>query len=721
MQRSTLPSSLFSGAWPGRPSPLGATWDGAGVNFAVFSENASAIVVCLYDAASGEETRRFRLPEKTNHVFHGYVPGVAPGQLYALRAHGSWDPERGHRFNSAKLLVDPYARAISGTVDHSQPLLGHDPKDPREDLARDDRDDAPGVPKSIVVDPNFPWDGDRPPNVPWSDTVFYELHVKGFTARHPAIDEPIRGTYAALAHPAAIAHLQEIGATSIELLPVHAAIDDGFLVGKGLKNYWGYNTLGFFAPDARFSSTGDHGGQVRDFKAMVKALHAAGLEVILDVVYNHTCEGNHLGPTLSLRGLDNTSYYRLMPDRPRFYRDYTGTGNSLNARHPFVIKMILDSLRYWVEEMHVDGFRFDLATTLGRELHDFDRGAGFFDALHADPVISSVKLIAEPWDVGEGGYQVGNFPVLWSEWNGKYRDCIRRYWHGYDKHVSELGYRLTGSSDLYLLSGRSPRASVNFVTSHDGFTMHDLVRYEKKHNEANLEGNRDGDDHNNSKNHGVEGETDDEAIEALRDRQVRNFLATLILSQGVPMIVAGDELGRTQRGNNNAYAQDNEIGWIDWNLDERRSALVRFTKRLVALRKKHPVLRRRRFFQGVHVRGSDLKDLAWFKADGTEMTREDWDAPQSTIGLLLGGDAISWLDDRGAPILDDSLLIVLHAGDDRISFRLPAIEWAAYWELMIDTEISEQFATVLPNASAASTELDVAPRSLVVLRSIPAP
>ncbi|GAC1394710.1 MAG: glycogen debranching protein GlgX [Polyangiales bacterium] len=713
--------SLLGGAWPGHPSPLGATWDGAGVNFAVFSEHAAWIDVCFFDEPRGPERRRIRLAERVGHVHHGYVHGVGPGQLYGLRAHGAWDPERGHRFNASKLLVDPYARALAGKADHGAPLLGHDPRDPREDLVRDERDDAAGVPKAVVVDPSVPWEGDRRPATPWEDTVLYELHVKGFTARHPDVEPEVRGSYSALAHPKVIAHLLELGVTAIELLPVHDALDDGFLVKKGLVNYWGYNTLGFFAPDARFSSAGDHGGQVREFKSMVKALHAAGLEVILDVVYNHTCEGNQLGPTLSLRGLDNASYYRLLPGKPRLYEDFTGCGNSLDTRHPYVLQLVLDSLRYWVEDMHVDGFRFDLATTLARETPGYDKRGGFLDAVHADPVLSRVKLIAEPWDVGHGGYQVGNFPTRWSEWNGKYRDGVRRYWHGLDAHVKDLGYRLTGSSDLYGHDGRRPQSSINFVTSHDGFTLHDLVRYRRKHNEANQEGNRDGDDHNNSHDHGVEGESTDEAIEELRDRQVRNFLATLLVSQGVPMLLAGDELGRTQGGNNNAYCQDNEVSWVDWDLDERRRGLLRFVKRMVQLRKAHPVLRRRRFFQGVHVRGSELKDLAWFRPDGREMSATDWDLPHRGVALLFGGDAIPYLDAHGAPVVDDSLLIVLNGERTSERFRLPAIEWAAYWEVLVDTEISEQYATVLPQSSAASTEIEVAPLSLVVLRSIPAP
>ena len=706
--------------WPGKPYPLGATWDGAGVNFAIFSENGSAVDLCLFDAVHGSE-RRLRLPEYTAHVFHGYIPGLAPGQLYGYRVQGPYDPPSGHRFNAAKLLVDPYARALAGKVDHREAVLGYVEGGKREDLVRDDRDSARGMPKSVVIDDSFPWQGDRFPSTPWPDTVIYELHVKGFSIRHPDIDEAIRGTYAALASPPAIKHFKELGVTAIELMPVHEAIDDGFLVKKGLVNYWGYNTLGFFAPDKRFSSSGECGGQVREFKAMVKGLHAAGIEVILDVVYNHTCEGNHLGPTLFLRGIDNAAYYKLMPGEPRIYKDYTGTGNSLNMQHPQTIKLIMDSLRYWVNEMHVDGFRFDLASTLARELHDVDRLSAFFDVIHQDPILSKTKLIAEPWDVGEGGYQVGNFPVLWTEWNGRYRDCLRRYWAFDEPHVKELGYRLTGSSDLYQDDGRKPYASINFVTCHDGFPMHDLVTYQQKHNEANGEDNRDGDNNNNNWNCGVEGETDDEAITALRERQVRNFFASLFLSQGVPMISAGDELGRTQRGNNNAYCQDNELSWLDWALDDRKRALFRFVRRMIALRKHHPVLRRRRFFQGVHVRGSGLKDLAWFKSDGDEMKGGDWDQPLQTIAFLLGGDAIGTVDERGEPVIDDSLLVILNGARVPARFRLPRIEWSPFWEVVIDTEVSEQYATPIRTSSAAWSEIDVEALSVVVLRSISPP
>ncbi len=709
--------------WPGTHEPLGASFDGRGVNFAVFSEHASAIDLCLFDDA-GNETTRIRLPETTAHVFHGYVPGLGPGTLYGFRAHGAWDPERGQRFNPAKLLVDPYARALSGRVDHREPLVGHvtapvsqaaGAKAPEHvDLVHDLRDSARGVPKSVVVHDEFDWRGDRPPQVPWTETVIYEAHVKGVTARHPGIDPNIRGTYEALGTEAVIEHLRSIGVTAVELLPVHQSFDDAFLVDRGLSNYWGYQTLGYFAPDHRFSASGDRGGQVTEFKEMVRRLHAAGIEVILDVVYNHTCEGNHHGPTLCFRGLDNLAYYWLQ-DQKRFYQDFTGTGNSLEVRHPQVLELILDSLRYWVTEMHVDGFRFDLATTLARTSRGFSPRAPFLDIVHQDPVLANVKLIAEPWDVGEGGYQVGGFPIRWSEWNGKYRDVVRRFWAGYEPHVRELGFRLTGSSDLFQHNGRRPWASVNFVTAHDGFTMHDLVSYAHKHNDANGEGNRDGDSHNNAWNCGAEGETTDAEIRALRRKQVRNLLATLYLSQGVPMLLGGDELGRTQRGNNNAYCQDNELSWFDWELDDEKRELLAFVKRLGAIRREHAVLRRRRYFQGVHVRGSDFKDLAWFRPDGEEMTRKDWDAENRAIAFVASGDAILGLDPAGRPIQADSLLVVLNGEREEKLFRLPAVEWGATWEPLLDTA-QEAGAVPLDPPSHARDRVRVAALSVVVMR-----
>ena len=572
--------------WPGRPYPLGASFDGAGVNFALFSEHAEKVELCLFDEAVGAfEREAIVLPEHTAYVFHGYVPGLRPGQLYGYRVHGPWDPRRGHRFNPAKLVLDPYARAVANEIDWSAPMYGA--VDAETDAERDLGDSAMGAPKAVVVADDFAWDDDRAPRTPYRDTVIYEVHVKGFTARHPDVPEALRGTYAGLGSEAAIRHLLKLGVTAVELLPVHEIGDEAEIVARGKKNYWGYSTLGYFAPAGRYAAAGRLGEQVTEFKAMVAALHRAGIEVILDVVYNHTCEGGRRGPTLSLRGIDNRSYYRLGPGDLRQYVDYTGCGNSLNMSHPQTLKLIMDSLRYWVNDMRVDGFRFDLASTLARELHDVDKLSAFFDIIHQDPVLSRVKLIAEPWDLGAGGYQVGNFPILWTEWNGKYRDAVRRFWKGHQAIASELGYRLTGSSDLYETGGRRPHASVNFVTAHDGFTLHDMVRYERKHNEANGEHNRDGSDGNDSDNHGVEGECDDPAIEALRDRQVRNLLTTLLVSQGVPMIVAGDEIGHTQGGNNNAYCQDNEISWLDWDLDDRRKALFSFTRRPDASRAGH--------------------------------------------------------------------------------------------------------------------------------------
>jgi len=700
--------------WPGRPYPLGATFDGEGVNFAVFSRHATQIEVCVFDPAAPEEERfGFTLPESTRFVRHGYVKGLAPGMLYGLRAHGPWDPERGLRFNPHKLLVDPYARALHGQVDFQGPVHGYKVGDPGADLVKDDRDDAAFVPKAVVLEDHFDWGGDRRPNTPWAKTVLYELHVKGFTKLHPGVPEPLRGTYAGLGTPAAIEHLRALGVTAVELLPIHHAVDEGFLHDKGLTNYWGYNTLGYFAPDSRFSSSGAH-GVVDEFKAMVKALHSAGLEVILDVVYNHTCEGNQLGPTLSLRGLDNPTYYQLAPDRPRYYQDHAGTGNSVDVRHAASLQLLCDSLRYWVEQMHVDGFRFDLATVLGREDGPFDREAAFFRILHQDPVLSKVKLIAEPWDVGMGGYQVGNFPPDWTEWNGRYRDAVRRYWKGDEAQVAELGFRLTGSSDLYLLSGRSPSASINFITCHDGFTLHDLVTYNQKHNEANQEQNHDGSDNNLSWNCGVEGETDDPAINTLRERQQRNFLATLFLSQGVPMLSMGDEVGRTQGGNNNTYCQDNALSWMRWDFDERQRALLAFTQHLIHLRHTEPVLERRRFFKGKQIWDSALKDLAWFRPDGREMTQEDWSRPLvRALGFLLGGDAIATPDERGRRVEGDTLLVLMNANPDALPFTLPSLEWGQDWEFLIDT--AEPRPSPHERAKAGGA-LTMEGRSLVLLR-----
>ncbi len=703
---------------PGRPFPLGATYDGEGVNFAVFSEHARKVEVCLFDpGAPARELRRFSLPETTYQIWHGYVPGLKPGTLYGLRAHGAYEPRQGLRFNPSKLLVDPYARALHGRVDLSAPIHGYRAKsvgDPDPDLTLDPRDSAAGMPKAVVLTDDFDWEGDRPPATSWHRSLLYELHVKGFTKLHPEVPEPLRGTYAGLAHPAVLEHLKRLGVTAVELLPIHASVDEAFLATKGLTNYWGYNTLGYFAPDARFSADTSPGGQVAEFKQMVKALHRAGIEVILDVVYNHTCEGNHLGPTLSFKGLDNGAYYRLSDKDPRFYQDFTGCGNSWNAAHPYALKLVADSLRYWVEVMHVDGFRFDLATTLGRDRTGYDTRASFFQILHQDPVLSRVKLIAEPWDVGDFGYQVGNFPVLWSEWNGKYRDTIRRYWKGDDRQAAEIGYRLTGSSDLFALSGRKPTASVNFITAHDGFTLHDLVTYSEKHNEANQENNRDGANDNHAWNCGVEGETDEAVVLALREQQKRNLLATLFVSQGVPMLVAGDEMGRTQRGNNNAYCQDNEISWVSWDLSPRQRALLEFTVGLSRLRREQPVLSKRRFFRGAYIWDSALKDLVWFRPDGKEMSKEDWEKPYvRSLGFLLGGDAIATLDDDGQRIVGDTLLVLMNAHHEPMTFLLPAIEWGADWERVVDTAAEGEAAhTHMP----AGGQVRVAGRAMVVLR-----
>jgi isoamylase len=671
--------------WPGKSYPLGSTWDGAGVNFALFSENATAVELFLFNT-EGTETARIRLREQSEHVWHVYLPEARPGQLYGYRVDGPYEPKDGHRFNPAKLLLDPYAKAIAGTFRWSDALFGYTVGSSEADLSRDERDSAVGNPKCVVVDPAFSWGDDSPPRIPWHETLIYELHVKGFTARHPRVPDNLRGTYAGLAHPASLDHLHALGVTAVELMPVHHFVADKHLVDRGLTNYWGYNTIGFLAPDARYASSGVLGQQVAEFKTMVKALHREGIEVILDVVYNHTAEGNHLGPTLCFRGLDNASYYRLVADDRRYYMDYTGCGNTLDMTHPRVLQLIMDSLRYWVVEMHVDGFRFDLASTLARELHDVDRLGAFFDVIQQDPVISQVKLIAEPWDLGPGGYQVGNFPALWAEWNAEYRDTVRRFWKGDGGQVGQLGYRLTGSSDLYGRHGRLPYASINFVTAHDGFTLHDLVSYNEKHNEANGEGNRDGHNDNVSWNCGVEGPTDDPAVLELRERQKRNFLATLFLSQGVAMLVAGDEMGRTQGGNNNAYCQDNEISWLDWNLDRPKRELLEFTKRLTRLFHEHPVLRRRNFFQGRRIRGSEVKDLAWFRPDGKEMTDEDWNNPFARcLGLRLAGDAIDEVDARGNRIVDDTLLMLLNAHHERVAFVLPAHRRKVRWQVVLNT------------------------------------
>ncbi len=702
--------------WPGRPYPLGATWDGEGVNFALFSENADAVELCLFDGPyDAQESHRIRVEERTDQVWHVYLPEVRPGQHYGYRVHGPYAPEEGHRFNPAKLLIDPYAKSIAGMVEWSDAMFGYRVGDPDADLSRDDRDNAGNVPKCVVIDEAFTWGGDRLLRTPWERTIIYEVHVKGLTVRHPEVPEALRGTYAGLATPPIIDYLKGLGVTAVELLPVHHFVRDKHLYDRGLTNYWGYNTIGFFAPDIRYASSPVRGRHVKEFKTMVKTLHSAGIEVILDVVYNHTAEGNHLGPTLSFRGIDNATYYRLVPDQPRYYMDYTGCGNSLNVRHPRTLQLIMDSLRYWVLDMHVDGFRFDLASTLARELHDVDRLSAFFDIIHQDPVLSQVKLIAEPWDLGEGGYQVGNFPVGWAEWNGKYRDTIRRFVRGDGGQVAELAYRLSGSSDLYEGGGRRPHASINFVTAHDGFTLHDLVSYNHKHNETNGEDNRDGTGDNLSWNCGVEGPTNDPAINALRERQKRNFLAILLLSQGVPMICGGDEIGRTQRGNNNAYCQDNELSWFDWKLDRAARELLAFTQSLIAFRKRHPVLRRRRFFQGRRIRGSEVKDLAWFRPDGKEMTDEDWGSGYArSLGLRLAGDAIEETDERGQPIQDETLLILLNMHHEPLTFTLPAHKRGVRWVPVLDTMLSGDRKQVKMFKGGEPYELEA--RSVVVLR-----
>ena len=671
---------------PGCPYPLGASWDGVGVNFAIFSERAERIELCLFDSNTEKEVERITLPERTTYIWHGYIRGMQPGQLYGYRVHGPFQPKDGLRFNPNKLLIDPYARALAGQVNWTSPVfpyqLGHE----EADLTRDDNDDAAGMQKCVVVNPYFDWQDDRPLRIPLNESVIYELHVKGFTKTHPEVPEALRGTYAGLASKPALQYLKKLGVTAVELMPVHAFLTDKHLNDKGLTNYWGYNTTNFFSPDSRYSSSGDRGGQVAGFRNMVKSLHREGIEVILDVVYNHTSEGNHMGPMLSFRGIDNPTYYRLVADEQRYYMDYTGTGNSLNVRHPQVLQLIMDSLRYWIQEMHVDGFRFDLASTLARELHDVDRLSAFFDIIHQDPVISRVKLIAEPWDVGEGGYQVGNFPAGWAEWNGRYRDTVRRYWKSDDGQLSDLAYRLTGSSDLYERDGRRPSASINFVTAHDGFTLHDLVSYNEKHNEANGEDNNDGANDNHSWNMGAEGPTDDPAIIEARERQKRNFLSTLLLSQGVPMLLAGDEISRTQNGNNNAYCQDNETTWVNWKLDERQLQLLEFTRRLIQLRSEHPNLHRRKFYQDRGIRNSAEKDIIWVRPDGEEMGEEEWGQGWArSLGVVLNGATLGELDEAGDLVRDSSFLMMLNCHHEPIQFYVPSASNGSKWEVLVDT------------------------------------
>jgi isoamylase len=696
--------------WPGQPYPLGATFDGTGTNFSLFSEVAERVELCLFDEAGGET--RLDLPESTAFCWHGYVPGVGAGQRYGFRVHGPWRPEHGQRCLPEKLLLDPYAKAVEGGVDWDEAVFSYRFDDPEGPVNR--ADSARFVPKSVVVAPVFDWGTDRPPQTPLHETVIYEVHVKGFTQRHPEIPEGLRGTYAGLGHPVAVDYLERLGVTAVELLPVHQFIHRNFLVDNGLRNYWGYDSIAYLAPHNEYSSAGQRGQQVAEFKQMVRSLHEAGIEVILDVVYNHTAEGNHLGPMLSMRGIDNAAYYRLEAgDRSR-YKDYTGTGNSMNMRHPHVLQLIMDSLRYWVTEMHVDGFRFDLAATLARELHEVDRLATFFDVIQQDPVISQVKLIAEPWDVGEGGYQVGNFPTLWSEWNGKYRDTVRDTWRGEVQTLSELGSRLTGSSDLYAHNGRRPYASINFVTAHDGFTLADLVAYNEKHNEANQEGGRDGESHNRSWNHGVEGPTDDPEILAARRRSQRNFLATLFLSQGVPMLLGGDEIGRTQGGNNNAYCQDNEVSWFDW--ENADLGLLELTRRMIAFQREHPVFRRRRWFLGRSIHG-EIQDLGWFTPEGAEMTEEDWRSGLvRSLGVYLNGDAMASLDERGERIRDDSFFLLLNASHDPVELVIPERgDLPGRWRRIFDT--AEETGFVDDGTFATGGRLELAPRSLVVLQA----
>jgi glycogen operon protein len=702
----------------GSPYPLGATWDGFGVNFALFSEHATRVELCLFDGPEATaESARHVLPEQTDLVWHGYLDGVRPGQLYGFRVHGPWDPAAGHRFNPRKVVLDPYAKAMGRTTTWADELYGYTIGAPEGDLALDPRDSAPFAPLSTVVDTAYTWGDDRHPRTPWHDTVIYEAHVRGFSRLHPEIPEAMRGSYLALCSEPAIRHFRQLGVTAIELMPIHHHAYDRHLVDRGLSNYWGYNTLSFFAPDLRYSmtwhDTGDPGESVKEFKTMVRGLHQAGLEVILDVVYNHTAEGNHLGPTLSLRGIDNTAYYRLMPGDRRYYMDYTGCGNSLNMRHPRVLQLIMDSLRYWVLEMHVDGFRFDLASALARELHEVDRLGAFFDIIHQDPVISQVKLIAEPWDLGEGGYQVGNFPVLWTEWNGRYRDAVRRFWKGDGGLVSEMATRLAGSSDLYEGSGRRPYASINFVTAHDGFTLQDLVSYNQKHNEANGEGNRDGEDHNNSWNCGAEGPTDDPAIRRLRTRQKRNFMATLMLSQGVPMLSGGDELSRTQGGNNNAYCQDNAISWYPWELPAEARGFLEFVRYVIQLRRQHPVLRQRRFFQGRPLRGVGVKDIAWYEPSGEEMTDEAWNAPHiRSVGVRLAGQAADEADQGGGPDGRHTLFFALNAHHEAVTFHLPATRARERWLRVLDTAADDWGR----RHKMRSRTCELQPRSVVVFQ-----
>jgi isoamylase len=700
--------------WPGKPYPLGATWLGDGVNFAIYAEHATAVDLCLFDNLDAPHERvRVRLREQAEYVWHAFLPDARPGQLYGFRVYGPYDPPHGLRFNDSKLLLDPYAKSIGGQIKWCDEMFGYILGDAGEDLSCDSRDNAWAMPKSLVIDNSFDWGDDRRPNTPLAESVIYEVHVKGFTKLFSEIPEYLRGTYAGLANKQAINYLKSLGVTAVELLPVHGHLDDKALIDRGLTNYWGYQTIGFFAPHAEYSSNRDPGAEVVEFKGMVRNLHAAGLEVILDVVYNHTGEGNHLGPTVCFRGVDNAAFYRLMADNPRFYLDYTGTGNTVDTLHPRTLQLVMDSLRYWVNEMHVDGFRFDLATALARDGSGFNKFEAFFKAIQQDPILSQVKLIAEPWDVGEGSYQVGNFPVPFSEWNGKFRDAMRSFWNGDEGLIGEIGYRLTGSPDLYQHDGRRPYSSVNFITAHDGFTLNDLVSYNDKHNEANGDENRDGEDHNRSWNCGAEGPTDGPKINALRRKQRRNFLTMLFLSQGVPMLLGGDEFGRTQTGNNNTYCQDNEISWFNWQ--QRDNQLFEFTRRLIEFRKQHPIFRRPKFFQGKRVGGSETKDVMWFNPGGNEMSEEEWNSPfVRCFGMLTSGDGDDVVDSHGEPVRDDTFLLLINAHHEAIPFLLPGEE-RLEWELILDTAAEEGFLKK-PARFSSGADVDLKGRSAALLR-----
>ncbi|HYX74376.1 MAG TPA: glycogen debranching protein GlgX [Steroidobacteraceae bacterium] len=705
------PDALISAVWPGQPYPRGASWDGEGVNFSLFSAHAERVELCLFDPTGRHEIQRITVRERTDGNWHAYLPEARPGLLYGYRVHGPYDPEHGHRFNPHKLLIEPYARHLQGQLAWSDAHFGYRTGHAKADLSFDRRDSAAGTPKCRVVDTAFTWGDDRPPRIPWHDTVIYEAHVRGMTLLHPQVPPRLRGTYAGLATAPIVDHLVRLGVTAVELMPVHAFVDDRHLLEKGLRNYWGYNTLGFFAPEMRYSST----GRISEFKTMVKVLHSVGIEVLLDVVYNHTAEGNQLGPTLSFRGIDNATYYRLA-GQPRYYMDFTGTGNTLNLQHPNVLQMIMDSLRYWATEMHVDGFRFDLASALARELHDVDRLGSFFDTIGQDPVLSQLKLIAEPWDVGSGGYQVGNFPPGWNEWNDKYRDTLRGFWKGDGGLIGEYARRITGSADLYEASGRKPHASINFITAHDGFTLEDLVSYNDKHNEANGEDNRDGHNNNRSWNCGVEGPTEDAAVLELRRRQKRNMLASLLLSQGIPMLLGGDELSRTQHGNNNAYCQDNELSWSDWNLDERRRDFLEFTGRIIRLRREHPVFSRRRYVRADTLTPEGLKEIIWLNPDGHEMTERDWQQDFARcLGVYLAGGAIERRGRRGEPIRDSNFMLLMNAHHEAIPFRIAEMLSGKPWTAVLDTARADPWAL---RVVAAEQGYALQGRSLVLLQEL---